>query len=170
MKKSIYILIIAIGVTISATAQTTNHKVYSLFVASIAKSTVFPQVGSDFKIVVLGKSKIFEELQKIAATKDVNGKKMNVTQEEEVSKLGEAQIVYLSDGKSGSLAELIKKFEGKPVMIISEREGLYKRGAGFSFVVSEDSKLRIDVNKTDLEKRQIRISQNIISSLANTVI
>jgi hypothetical protein len=170
MKKSISIFIIAICAIASATAQTTNHKVYSLFVVSIAKFASFPQVGNDFKIVVLGKSKVFEELQKIATTKDVNGKKMNITQEESTSKIGEVQIIYLSDGKTSALPEVIKKFEGKPVIIISEREGLYRRGAGISFVVAEDTKLRVDINKTDLEKRQVRISNSIVTSIANLVI
>jgi YfiR/HmsC-like len=170
MKKSICIWSIIICSSLSSEAQTTNHKVYSLFVVNIAKYASFPNIGNDFKIVVLGKSNVYEELQKVAATKDVNGKKMNVVQTDDVGKVADAQIIFLSDGKSSSLADLIKKFEGKPVMIISEREGLFKRGAGLSFIVSEDSKLRIDINKTDLEKRQIRLSQNIISTLANTII
>ena len=171
MKRSIlYFLFIWFG--LQAHAQTTNYKVYSLFVVNIAKFSSFPQQagGSDFKIIVLGKSNVFEELQKVAQTKDVNGKKMVVTQQDDVSKLAEAQILYVSDGKSGSLADAIKKFEGKPVMIISEREGLFKRGAGLSFIVSEDGKLRLDINKTDLEKRQVRISQSVMSSLANVII
>jgi YfiR/HmsC-like len=170
MKKSLYIWALIICAGLSTKAQTTNHKVYSLFVVNIAKYTAFPSIGSDFKIVVLGKSGVYEELQKVAATKDVNGKKMNVTQVDDLAKISDAQIIYLSDGKSSSLAEVIKRFEGKPIMIISEREGLYKRGAGLSFVVSDDSKLRVDINKTDLEKRQIRLSQNVISTLANTII
>jgi hypothetical protein len=170
MKKSIYIWAVAICISISVKAQTTNHKVYSLFVVNIAKFTAFPNMGSDFKIVVVGKSAVYDELQKVAATKDVNGKKINVTQTDEVAKIGEVQVIYLSDGKSSSLAEVIKKFQGKPVMIISEREGLYKRGAGLSFVVADDNKLRVDINKTDLEKRQVRLSQNVMSTLANTVI
>jgi hypothetical protein len=170
MRKSICILSLIVCSIIPANAQTTNHKVYSLFVVNIAKYTAFPSIGNDFKIVVIGKSNVYEELQKVATTKDVNGKKLNVTQTDDVGKVADAQIIFLSDAKSSSLADLIKKFEGKPVMIISEREGLFKRGAGLSFIVSEDSKLRIDINKTDLEKRQIRISQNILSTLANTII
>lgn len=170
MKKSIYVSVLALCLSISAKTQTTNHKVYSLFVINIAKYTSFPNIGSDFKIVVLGKSSVYEELQKVATTKDLNGKKMNIMQVDEVAKIDEPQIIYLSDGKSSSLTEVIKRFEGKSVMIISEREGLFKRGAGISFVVSEDNKLRVDINNTDLGKRQIRLSQNIVTTIANTVI
>jgi len=46
-------------------------------------------------------------------------------------------------------------------MIISEREGLHKKGAGFSFVVMENGTLRCDINNTELEKRQIKLSKNL---------
>jgi hypothetical protein len=170
MKKLIFVFIIAVGSSIFAKAQTTNHKVYSLFVVNIAKYTSFPNSGSNFNIIVIGKSEVYDELLKVAATKDVNGKKMVITKADDASAITDVQIIYLSDGKSSSVAEVAKKFEGKPVMIISEREGLFKKGAGLSFIVSEDSKLRVDINKTDLEKRQIKISQNLLSSLAHTVI
>jgi YfiR/HmsC-like len=170
MKKLFYFFIIVTGVALSSEAQTTNHKVYSLFIVNIAKYTSFPSGGNEFSITVMGKSEVYDELVKVAATKDINGKKMVVTKIDDASKITDVQIIFLSDGKSSSLPDVIKKLEGKPVIIISEREGLFKKGAGLSFIVSEDSKLRVDVNKTDLEKRQIKISQNVLSSLAHTII
>lgn len=78
-------------------------------------------------------------------------------------------MLYLADGKSCSLDEIIKGTQGKPVMIIAEREGLYKKGAGFSFVVIDNNTLRFDVSNTDLEKRSIKVSKSL-SALANTMI
>jgi hypothetical protein len=170
MKKIVYIILMTMGICLSAHSQTTNHKVYSLFVLNIVKYTSFPVTAGDFNIVVIGKSEVYDEMVKMSAAKLVNGKKIVVTKADDVTGLAEVQVVFLSDSKSGSLSDVIKKFDGKSVMIITEREGLYKKGAGLSFVISEDSKLRVDINKTDLEKRQVRISQNVFSSLAHTVI
>ena len=75
----------------------------------------------------------------------------------------------MAGGKSSELAELLKKLEGKPVMIIAEREGLFKKGANFSFVVLDNNMLRFDINKKELESHQIKISKNLIS-LANETI
>jgi hypothetical protein len=55
------------------------------------------------------------------------------------------------------------------VMVIAEREGLYKKGAGFSFVILDNNTLRYDINSTENEKRQIKVSHSL-QSLANTVI
>jgi hypothetical protein len=59
--------------------------------------------------------------------------------------------------------------DGKSVMIISEREGLFKKGAGFSFILMDNGTLRCDINNTDLEKRQIRVSKNL-TALTNSSI
>ncbi len=152
-----------------AKAQTTNHQAYSVFIFSIAKYSNWPVHEGEFKIVVLGKSKVYDELLKVSATKDVNGMKIVVTQAEEASQVGEANIVYLSDSKSSQLDDLLKTTNGKAVMVITEREGLFKKGAGFSFLVLDNSTLRFDINNTELEKRQIKISKSL-STLANSII
>jgi hypothetical protein len=151
-------------------SQTTNYRVYSLFVFNIAKYSSFPSATDNFKIAVLGKSKVYEELQKIAATNDLKGKKIIVSDMENLDNLADIQVVYLSDNKSSMLPDVIKQLEGKSVLIISEREGLFKKGAGFSFVVSDDNKLRVDINKTDIEKRNVKLAKDIIVTLGAEVI
>jgi len=169
-KNNILILIIFFFLGTESYAQTTNHQVYAVFVMSIAKYSSWPETDAkDFKITVFGKSKVFEELTKATTNKDIHGRKVVVTQTDDIQSIGDAQIVYLSDGKSSQLAELQKSLAGKPVMIIAEREGLFKKGASFSFVVLDNNTLRFDINKKESENHQIKISQSL-SSLANEVI
>lgn len=170
MKKTIASLIFFfLTMHLGADAQTTNYQVYSVFVVSIAKYSSWPQSDAkDFKIIVLGKSKVYEELLKATVNKDIQGRKILIQQTEEIPR-DEPQIIYVSDGRSSQLNELMKAFSGKPVMIIAEREGLFKKGANFSFVVLENNALRFDINRKELENRQIKISQNLIS-LANETI
>ena len=171
MKKT-YILIHLIFFFVGAEsyAQTTNHQVYAVFVMSIAKYSSWPETDAkDFRITVLGKSKVFEELTKATANKDIHGKKIVIVQTDDIQSIGDSQIVYLPDGKSSQLSELQKSLAGKPVMIIAEREGLFKKGASFSFVVLDNNTLRFDINKKESESHQIKISQSL-SSLANEVI
>lgn len=168
--KKIYFFLIVLFFAAKSYAQTTNHQVYAVFVVSIAKYSSWPETDAkDFKITVFGKSKVFDELTKATANKDIHGKKIVVTQTDDIQSMADAQIVYLPDGKSSQLAELQKIYAGKPVMIIAEREGLFKKGASFSFVVLDNNTLRFDINKKESEAHQIKISQSL-SSLANEVI
>lgn len=151
-------------------AQTTNYKVYSLFVLNIARYSSWPEGQSkDFKIAVLGKSKIYEELVKNAEGKAINDSKIVVSQVESASEAMDAQIIFVSDGKSSSLAELKQSTEDKSVMIIAEREGLFKKGAAMSFIILDNNSLRFDLNSKELEKRKIKISKNL-KDVANTTI
>jgi hypothetical protein len=154
---------------VSLYAQTTNYQVHSLFVVNIAKYSTWPAPAGEFNIVVFGKSKIYDELVKQTAGKNINGASIKVIQTDNMGDLAHAQIVFLADGKSNALDDMVKATSGKPVMIIAEREGLYKKGAGFSFVIMDNNTMRYDINHTDLEKRQIKISKNL-SSLAKSII
>lgn len=160
-------MIVTLG-TFCSNAQTTNYQVYALFVVNIAKYSAWPNAGNEMNITVLGKSKVYEELMKQNG-KTIGNFTIKVTQTEEPSKVGQPQIVFVADGKSGSLEELVKLTEGKPVIIIAEREGLFRKGAGFSFLVLDNGTLRYDINNGELEKRQIKVSKNL-STLANSII
>jgi hypothetical protein len=166
--KKILILLFVMG-SVAATAQTTNYQVHSLFVLNIAKYSEWPITETEFHIVVFGKSKIYDELTKLTAGKSINGHTIKVTQVENVSDIGSANIVYLADGKSGSLDDVTKSTDGKSIMVIAEREGLYKKGAGFSFMLTENNTLRYDINNSVLAKRNIKVSKNL-ATLANSVI
>lgn len=163
----IYFTSCIVVISFLAKAQTTNYQVYALFVVNIAKYSSWPSHTGDMTITVFGKTKVYDELMK------QNGKSANgtirVTQVDDLQSVGTPNIIYLADGKSASLDELLKAVEGKPVMIITEREGLFKKGAGFSFVILDNSTLRFDINNTELEKHQIKVSKNL-AALANSTI
>jgi YfiR/HmsC-like len=149
-------------------AQTTNHQVYALYVVNIAKYSSWPNVNGELKVAVFGKSKVYDELAKQNG-KLVNGSTLKVYQAEQLANVADAHILYLADGKSGTLDEVLKATEGQSVMIITEREGLHKKGAGFSFIIMENSSLRFDMNHTELEKRSIKVSKSL-ATLAHSSI
>ncbi|HTE31714.1 MAG TPA: YfiR family protein [Chryseolinea sp.] len=164
----IFILAFSIALSFSAKSQTTNYQVYALFVVNIAKYSSWPNAGADMEITVIGKSKVYDALLKQNG-KNVNGQVIKVKQVESVADIGQPNILYVADGKSGSIDEILQATQGKPVMIIGERESLFKKGAGFSFLILDNGTLRYDMNNGELEKRQIKVSKNL-SALANSTI
>ena len=159
------VLLVVSGVQ-SVTAQTTNYQVHSLFVVNIAKYSTWPAHSETFTVTVFGKSKIFDELQKQGG-KPINGMPLRVTQTDNVTEIGAPNIIVVADSKSSSLDEILKLTEGQSILVIAEREGLFKKGACFSFVILENNTLRYDINIAQLEKRQIKVSKNL-ASLANS--
>jgi hypothetical protein len=148
--------------------QTTNYHVFALYVVNIAKYSSWPNMNGELRVAVYGKTKVLEELMKQNG-KVVNGSTLKVFQIEGPESLADAHIVYVADGKSNNVEELVTATIGKPVMIITEREGLHKKGAGFSFLITESNSLRFDMNHSELEKRAVKVSKSI-TTLANSSI
>lgn len=167
MKKVLFMLSFMFA-SFMTLAQTTNYPVYALYVINIAKYSAWPSTTNELNVAVLGKTKVYDELIKHNG-KTVNGRSLKVNAIESIKDIGASHILYLADGKSGALEEVIAATQGKPVMIICEREGLFKKGAGFSFIIMDNNTLRFDINTTELDKRNIKVSKSL-SSLANSSI
>jgi hypothetical protein len=169
MRNSIIILVIGLLFAPRANAQTTNYQAYSVFVYGLSKYTSWPSTDKpEFLIAVLGKSKVYEEMTKALMEKSINGLTIKVVQVEDITSAMQAHIIYVSDGKSSMIDDVKKRTEGKPILIIGEREGLFKKGAGMSFI-AVDNKLRIDINNQELQSRHIKTSTQL-HALANEII
>ena len=166
--KSLFVIALFSCVS-SSFAQTTNYQVHSLFVLNIARYSTWPTHGSEFTITVYGKSKMYDELAKQVVGKNINGATIKIVQADDITQIGTPQILFLAEGKSSQLNDILKATEGKSIMVIAEREGLFKKGAGFSFIIMENNTLRYDINNAELEKRQIKVSKNL-TTLANSII
>lgn len=155
--------------TLNVAAQTTNHQAYSVFVFGLSRYTSWPATGqTEFVVAVVGKSKVYEEMIKTYTGRLISGLPVKVVQVDDAKGLTTPQIVYVSDNKSSLIEEIKKQTDGKPVLIIAEREGLHKKGAGMSFIAI-DNKLRLDMNSQELHSRQIKVSAQL-NALANEVL
>src|SRR5688500_12098857 len=119
MKKICFFILLSMGFLTTALAQTTNYQVHSLFILNIAIYSTWPSASNEFHTVVVRKSKLYEEIVKQEAGKNINGLAIKVTQAENITDIGSAQIVLLADGKSGNLNEILKATEAKPILIIA---------------------------------------------------
>ncbi len=138
-------------------AQTTNYKAYAIFLYNFTKYVHWPEgsLTGDFKITVVGNSKVTQELTAIVQNKTVLGKKIVVSQVNTAQELTGAHLVYLSGSRSGDLEELLEQLAGKPVLVVTERDGLVRKGASISFVTLDDNSLRFTLNDQALNNLQI---------------
>lgn len=164
MRISLYAILVFSAFKLQA--QTTNYQAYALFVVNFAKYSSWPHPKGQMDIKIYGKSKVYDELLKQNG-KTINGSVLKVTQIDNLTEIGSPHILYIADGKSSTIGDVLQAITDKSVLVIGEREGLYKKGAGFSFVVMENNTLRYDINNAELEKRQIKVSK-ALRSLAHT--
>lgn len=172
MKKTLSFCIALLGfltVGISASAQTNNHKIHSIFIYNFAKYTQWPasSQSGDFIIEVLGRSPLADELEKVVTNKMVGNQKIVVRRVTSPDQLSGAHMVILPGTESRHFEALQSRLKGKPTLLITEKPGLGHKGSGINFVIRED-KWSYELNQASLAEKGLRVSVEI-SKLATNI-
>lgn len=173
MKKSIYILCVSMAIITGmlllpgkAAAQSINYKAYGIFIFTFARFTEWPAQMEEspvIKFAVLGNSSIYDELAESLPGKTINGKKCTVEKVDSPAMLKGYHVVFLPALKSGQLNDVLKQTAKLPILIITEHDGLVKKGAAISFVITDDQKLGFELNETVLKERELRMASQLKS-------
>jgi len=146
-------------------AQETDYKAYTLFIYNFMKYVEWPEAQSkgDFVLAVMGDSPISKELQALATAKKIKGRNIILRKCNTVEDTYGCHLVFVPNSKSSMVKALKDQTKDKPVLIVGEREGLAKKGAGLSFVTLDDDELKFDINKKEIEGHQLKISSQLVS-------
>ncbi|SFC26071.1 protein of unknown function [Flexibacter flexilis DSM 6793] len=161
MKKHLQIIFTIILFSFNSYAQNSDHKFHSVFIMNFIKYIQWPNVNSDFVIGVLGNADIVEELERSVANKNVSGQKIIVKTFDKVSDIDNCQVLYIPQGKSKLLADVITKVSGKNTLIITEKSGLADKGSGINFVL-KDGRWKFELNKDATEKAGLKVSSDLL--------
>ena len=162
MKKIVLVLSLLTSSVLSF-AQS-HDKVYAVFVMNFAKYIMWPanRTSGEFVIGVLGNSSIMEELKAAAAVKTIGSQKITVKDCKTSKDVDGCHLIFVAESKSSLVAEVITRLSAEPTLVVTEKEGLAKKGGGISFAESS-GKMRFEINKTAIEKKGLSVS----SALSN---
>lgn len=138
------------------------EKYMAAFTYQICKATSFPTPSDDFVIAMVGDSEIAPFFEQMAKTKKIGTQSIKLTQWDESA--DNYHAVFITKDKTSQLSSIVSALDQKPVLIITESSGTIKKGANLSFKLV-DNKIRYNLNKTDLSKRNISV-QNTIERMA----
>ncbi|HYG39482.1 MAG TPA: YfiR family protein [Cytophagales bacterium] len=141
--------------------QISSYKAQSLFIYNFTKHIKWPSTPDVFKIGVLGKSQIFNELETTLKGKMVGGKAIQVVLITSAEEATQCQLLYVPNHKSRELASVISTINSKDVLVVTEND-LSDEGAGISFVTIE-AKLRFKINQDALNKGGLQVSGGLVS-------
>ncbi len=164
MKKTLLLLsVLCLGALISETkGQTATFK--ALFLYNFTKNIDWPVSadGSELVITVLGDDEIVTELQKIAKVKKAGNKSIKIVSAISVKDISNTHIVFLGSAKSSLMSSLSHAQANKPVLLVGDKKGLCKQGAGITFLTA-GGKLRYEICPAEIEKHQLKVTQKILS-------
>jgi hypothetical protein len=162
MKKWFIISSVFIFLFTTTNVQAQKYKYYQMFIYNFTKYIQWPSsaIQNDFVIGVIGKHEIVSELEGMAATKKMNGKSMKVQVFDDVEQIGKCHILFIPDGKSKHLEDILAKTSNQNTLIITERNGLAKEGSAINFVVV-NGKLKFELNRAATDKANLKVSGDL---------
>jgi len=165
MKKASVVLIGALMMIMSfQSAWAQKEKFHSIFIYNFSKYVKWPddQSSGKFVIGVFGSSSIMKDLEAMASNKKVNGVSIEVKQFNSTTGIGECNILYVSASESEKIAEVIRATSSKPVLLVTDKPGLAKKGAAINFVEKE-GKVKFELNQQNAESRGLKVSGSLTS-------
>ena len=122
----------------------------------------------NFIIHVVGtNTSLNQELNKMAASKQIGNQKLEIKSSTTLDGSFQPQIIYLLNESSDYLKEISAKYKGKGTLIVTEKQGLAKLGATINFI-AVDNKQKFEYSKNNAEKAGLKTS-DMLKSLAIAV-
>jgi hypothetical protein len=110
-----------------------------------------------FSIAILGQSPITAPLLDIAKVKKAKNKKISVTEYSTLEAINTCHILFVPDNCPVPIEKILDRFAGKPVFIVTEKEGYGKKGAHLNFTVFENH-LKFEINTKAISRSNLTIS------------
>jgi len=117
--------------------------------------------SGDFVIGILGDTPLYDDLKGFMANKTAGGQKIVVRKFPSSATSFNCHILYISEDMSGSLKKIAANTMGEPMLLVTDEEGLARKGSCINFVLV-DEHLRLEINKNNIEHRNLGIASELL--------
>jgi hypothetical protein len=141
----------------------TDYAVHANIIYHFTKYIDWPEdkKSGNFIIGVMGNSHIYEELKKNIADKMVDHQKIVIKTFSSSASSFNCHILYIGDDESGNIKKIAAKTAGTPTLLVSESEGLARKGSCINFVIVSD-RLKLEINITSIEQRNLDVASELL--------
>jgi hypothetical protein len=146
----------------SPAQQASDYTVQANIIYHFTKYIDWPPAkkSGEFIIGVFGDSPLYEELQKSLANKSVGNQKIVIKKITSVEAI-DCHILFVSEEMSKNMKKIVTQTTSKSVLLVSEKEGLAKKGGCINFIIVSD-RLKLEINKTNIEQRNLSIASELL--------
>ncbi|MCD6017147.1 MAG: hypothetical protein K0S53_268 [Bacteroidetes bacterium] len=141
----------------------TNSKVKAAFLYNFTKYFDWPDKmkSGNFIIQIVGSNaNLSQELNKMAATKQVGTQKLEIKITSALDPSLKPHMIYLLNESSDLLKDASSKYKGNGTLIITEKSGMAKAGAAINFVVAEN-KQRFEYSENNAKKAGLKTGDGL---------
>jgi hypothetical protein len=144
-------------------AQTIDYSLQANIIYRLTKYIDWKAVNKtdDFIIGVDGNEEAYKALTTATKNKFANEQKIKVRLIDNIKNVNDCNILFITDEASDDLKLLFQSTQNKPILIVTEKKGMALKGSCINFIVVDD-KLKLEVNKTNIEDRNLKISKELL--------
>ena len=117
--------------------------------------------AGEFIIGIVGETPLYDELKTVTAGKMVGSRKIIIKKYPASSLFFDCHILFISEDQSGSLRKIATSTAGSAVLLVTESEGLAKKGSCINFIIA-DEHLKLEINKNNIEQRNLGIASELL--------
>lgn len=170
MKKLLFILLLPVILLTQSAAvkldqsEEAGARIKAIYIYNFTKYIEWPAEYKEgnFVIGVYGTNiPLLSELNKMASSKTVGTQKLEIKNLSSSSDAVSCHIVYILSDNSAQLADIIGKIKGKSTLIVTDKAGMAKQGAGINFSVVEN-KQKIELNRANIEKYKLKVASTLV--------
>jgi hypothetical protein len=158
------VVISFLGVFFLNVALSQEEKYIGLFIYNFTKYFDWPEASksSDFIVEVIGHESVFAELSRITAGKKLGNQNIVIKNLNSPQEMGPgSKMVFVGHWQSRYIDDVLNKIDAKPVLIISEMEGMLDKGSAINFVI-RDGTIKFEMKSTNVSSHQIKIDPRIL--------
>jgi hypothetical protein len=120
----------------------------------------FARADSPITIGVMGEDPLADELAQMVAGRTVEGRVLAVRKQRDDDLAADIHILFIARAESAQLKTIAA--QSRPVLIVTESEGLLNQGSMINFVVV-GGHLRFEISLENAEKRRLKLSSRLLT-------
>lgn len=162
--KAFFLINVLVLSFFSGRSQQNDYAVQSNIIYHFTKYINWPddRKTGDFVIGVVGDSPLYTELKNFTSNKTVGGQRIVVKKFSGRSASYNCHILFITEDASGSLKRIATLTTGTSTLLVTELEGLARKGSCINFIIVDDH-LKLEINKANIERRNLDIATELLS-------
>ncbi len=148
----------------AAEPRVTDYEVKATFLFNFLKFATWPdsvlRPGAQLEVCAFGVSSVAEQLQTFH-DRMIDAHRVNVRPVVDPSELPFCHLVFLAEGENRRVITALHAVAGSSVLTVGEQPDFLDRGGIINFV-TEDSRIRFDINQGMAERVNVKISAHLL--------
>jgi hypothetical protein len=164
MKKLIAIVLWAAVGSQGFAQERPTHEIHAAMLFNFIKYVQWPDegAGGEFVVGVMGEEEVFNTLKNWYDGKPKGAKKYVIKKLSSAAEAGSCHVVYLGKTKSKEFDVIKGSVTGKPVLTVTDGNGLGQKGSCINFKVV-DGKLKWELNQATFSSSNLKVSGQLSS-------